>query len=32
LIQVCECISENLAPQIVEALRVMTGAEKKEND
>jgi uncharacterized spore protein YtfJ len=30
--QVCECISENLAPQIVEALRVMTGAEKKEKD
>jgi uncharacterized spore protein YtfJ len=32
LAQVCECLSENLAPQIVEALRVMTGAEKKEKD
>jgi len=30
--QVFESISENLAPQIVEALKVMTGAEKKEND
>jgi uncharacterized spore protein YtfJ len=30
--QVCETLSENLAPQIVEALRVMTGHEKKEKD
>jgi uncharacterized spore protein YtfJ len=30
--QVFETLSENLAPQIVDALKVMTGHEKKEKD